>query len=66
MVQIGITKSYTVQEVAALLKVTPTTVRAYIKNDILVAQKSGRRYLITEETLQAFLAGNYKDRRREG
>ena len=48
---------YTVEEVATIMKVTKTTVYAYIKSGKLKAKKIGKYYRITEENLKAFLAG---------
>ena len=53
-------KFYTVQEVAKALRVTPQTVRAYIKRGKLKGQRIGRPILITENNLREFLqATNY-------
>ena len=46
---------YTVQEVALMLRITPQTVRSYIKEGKLQAKRVGRPLLITEENLSAFL-----------
>jgi excisionase family DNA binding protein len=51
---------YNVAEAAALLEVTSQTVRKYIKEEKLQAQKIGRAFFITEENLQAFLNGGTK------
>jgi len=48
-------KFYTVQETAKALKVTPQTVRAYIKRGRIKSQRIGRPILITEESLRDFL-----------
>lgn len=48
-------KFYTIPEVAAALKVTAQTVRAYIKQGRLKAQRIGRPILITEKNLREFL-----------
>lgn len=50
-------KVYTVTEAAELLDITPQTVRGYIKNGKLHAQRVGRPYLISEEAIKAFLTG---------
>ena len=44
-------KFYTVQETAGILKVTPQTIRAYIKRNKLKAQRIGRPLLITDKNL---------------
>jgi len=48
-------KFYTVQETAKALKVTPQTVRAYIKRGRIKSLRIGRPILITEESLRDFL-----------
>jgi excisionase family DNA binding protein len=48
-------KFYTIQETAQALNVTPQTVRAWIKQGRLKAQRIGRPILITENNLKAFL-----------
>lgn len=57
MLQVGNEKAYNVQEAAKLLKVTPVTVRTYIKQGKIKAQKVGRALHITEGNLQDFLKG---------
>ena len=48
-------KFYTIQETAEALRVTPQTVRAYIKRGKLKGQRIGRPILITESNLKEFL-----------
>jgi excisionase family DNA binding protein len=48
-------KFYTVQEIAAALRVTPQTVRGYVKQGKLAAQRVGRPLLVSEGSLKAFL-----------
>ena len=48
-------KFYTIPEVAQALRVTPQTVRAWIKQGKLKAQRIGRPILITENNLKEFL-----------
>lgn len=48
-------KFYTVPETAKALRVTPQTVRAYIKQGRLQSQRIGRPLLITERNLKNFL-----------
>lgn len=48
-------KFYTAAEVAKILGITPTTVRAYIRDNKLPAQRIGRSLLITEGNLLEFL-----------
>jgi len=48
-------KFYTIPETAEVLKVTPQTIRAYIKKGRLKSQRIGRPILITENNLKEFL-----------
>lgn len=57
MIKIDDIKAYDVQEVAEMLHISAQTVRAYIKQGKLKAQKAGNKYVITEETLKAFIKG---------
>lgn len=48
-------KFYTIPETAQALRVTPQTIRAYIKQGKLKGQRIGRPILITENNLKEFL-----------
>ncbi len=48
-------KFYTIPETAEALKVTPQTIRAYIKQGRIKSQRIGRSILITENNLKEFL-----------
>lgn len=48
---------YTIPEAAELLGVTAQTVRRYIKEGALKAQRVGRPYLISGEALKRFVTG---------
>ena len=48
-------KFYTIPETAEALKVTPQTIRAYIKQGKIKSQRIGRPILITEKNLMEFL-----------
>jgi excisionase family DNA binding protein len=48
-------KFYTIQETASALRITPQTVRAYIKQGKIKSQRIGRPILITESNLKEFL-----------
>lgn len=61
MIKIDNIKAYDVQEVAKLLDTSAQTIRAYIKNGKIKAQKIGRTYIVTEETLKEFITGDIKD-----
>ena len=48
-------KFYTIQETAKVLQVTPQTIRSYIKQGRLKAQRIGKPILVTENNLKEFL-----------
>lgn len=48
-------KLYTIPEIAKALRVTPQTIRAYVKQGKLKGEKVGRPILITENNLKEFL-----------
>jgi len=48
-------KFYTVAEIAQAMRVTPQTVREYIKRGRIKAQRIGRPLLVTEQALREFL-----------
>ena len=48
-------KFYTIPETAEALQVTPQTIRAWIKQGRIKAQRIGRPILITENNLKEFL-----------
>jgi excisionase family DNA binding protein len=48
-------KFYTIPETAKVLRVTPQTIRAYIKPGRIKSQRIGRPILITENNLKEFL-----------
>lgn len=54
-------KFYTVPETAQALKVTPQTIRAWIKEGKLRSQRIGRPILITENNLREFLQPSTKE-----
>ena len=51
-------KFYTIPETAKALRVTPQTIRAYIKQGKMKSQRIGRPILITENNLREFLQPN--------
>ena len=57
MVKLETTTAYTVQEVAEMLKKTPTTIRKYIKTGELKAKKVGSPWYITDKALAEFISG---------
>lgn len=48
-------RTYTLEEVAAVLKVTRRTIYNYIKNGDLKAVKMGKYWRVPEATLQDFI-----------
>jgi excisionase family DNA binding protein len=52
---------YTIPEAAKVLGVTAQTVRRYIKEGVLKAQRVGRPYLISGESLKRFVTGGDTD-----
>jgi excisionase family DNA binding protein len=48
-------KFYTISETAKALRVTPQTIRAWIKQGKINSQRIGRPILITENNLNEFL-----------
>jgi len=48
-------KFYTIPETAQALRVTPQTIRSYIKTGRIKSQRIGRPILITENNLKEFL-----------
>jgi excisionase family DNA binding protein len=57
---------YTVEEVAERLKVTPRTVREWLRTKRLKAGKAGRQWRIHETDLQAFMAHGRPETQEEG
>ena len=51
-------KFYTIPETAQALRVTPQTIRSWIKQGKLKSQRIGRPILITERNLKEFLKEN--------
>jgi len=52
-------KAYSVNDLSKMFDVTPLTLRKYIKTGKLRAQKIGRRYMVTVDSLKEFLNGTY-------
>lgn len=50
-------KAYDIQEAAALLDLTPQTVRGYLKKGKIKYFITGARYYIVKEDLQEFIRG---------
>lgn len=50
-------KTYTVDEVATQLDISPRTVREYIRKGKLKAVKVGNKYIISEDNYRDFVNG---------
>lgn len=48
-------KIYTVPELSKLLRITPQTVRKYLKEGRIKGKKVGTKWLVTEEAIKDFL-----------
>lgn len=55
MTEIEGVRIYTIQEAATALRVTPQTIRSYIKKGKIKAMRIGRPILITERNLIEFI-----------
>lgn len=62
MIKLETTTAYTVKEVADILGKNVDTVRRYIKQGQLKAQKVGHAYYITDKTLTVFVTGEKPER----
>lgn len=58
MIELKRVTAYTVQEVAEAMKVKPATIRRYINNGTLKAQKIGAKWYITDKILEDVLIGD--------
>jgi len=64
--QEGIPNTYTVKQVAEMLRVHVVTVRAQIKKGSIKAIKVGRHYLIFEDEVNRLLKEGWKGSRSSG
>lgn len=60
MIELKTTTAYDLKETAELLHLNIQTIRNYIKAGKIKAQKVGRSYYVTEETIRDFLNGDSK------
>jgi hypothetical protein len=60
MIQLEKEKAYTAKETGAIMKRTPETIRDYIKDGKLQAEKIGNAYYITESAIKDY----YKEKER--
>jgi excisionase family DNA binding protein len=58
-IEIANIRLYSIQELSHDLNVTSFSIRSYIKNGRLKAQKIGGRWYVAEENLHRFLKGEY-------
>lgn len=56
--QIGNLTLYDLEELSVLLNITVFSLREYIKKGKLKAQKMGKRYFITQESLNEYFSNN--------
>jgi excisionase family DNA binding protein len=56
--QIGNLTLYDLEELSVLLNITVFSLREYIKRGKLKAQKMGKRYFITQESLNEYFTNN--------
>ena len=59
MVELKRVTAYTVQEAAEVLKLSPATVRRYIKSGTIKAKKVGAKWYITDKILEEVIADYY-------
>lgn len=57
-------KVYSLHDLSKTLDVTLTTLRKYVKTGKIKAQKVGRRYVVTHESLKEFLNGTYRSKKK--
>ncbi|OQC00072.1 MAG: Helix-turn-helix domain protein [Firmicutes bacterium ADurb.Bin099] len=53
-IKLGDTNLYNIKELSEKLKVTPLTLRRYIKTGKLSGKKLGGKYMVTEESLRKY------------
>lgn len=56
--QIGNLTLYDLEELSVLLNITVFSLREYIKKGKIKAQKMGKRYFITQESLNEYFSNN--------
>lgn len=60
-IELGNIRLFSVNEISQMLNVTPITLRTYIKNGKLTAQKVGVKWYVTEESLRDFFNSKGKE-----
>ena len=60
MIKLETTTAYTVKEAAELIHLSPQTIKKYIREGKLRAQRVGLPYYVTEDTLKEFLNNEVK------
>jgi excisionase family DNA binding protein len=61
MIKIGDVVAYDLNELSKILHLSERTIRKYINEGRLLASKVGRKYYITEETLEEYFALSYAE-----
>jgi predicted site-specific integrase-resolvase len=56
---------YDIKEVAEMLSVTTTSIHNYIRRKLLIGQKIGGRWYVSEENVRAFVSGGTEPRNRD-
>jgi len=59
-IKIGRKQFYNVEALSGMLNIPVDTVRKYIRQGRVKAIKIGKKYMISEENLEAFLNGDIK------
>ena len=63
MIKLETTTAYTTIETAKILHKNPDTVRRYIRDGKLKAQKVGNTWYVTDRTLTEFVTGERPEKR---
>jgi len=53
---------YDIKEVSNMLSVTTTSVHNYIRKGLLIGQKIGGRWFVSEENVKSFVNGESRDK----
>ena len=59
-ITVGSLTLYTSEEIADVFRVTPVTLREYIKTGKIKGQKIGGKWYIPEESLKSFFTGTFQ------
>jgi len=61
MIKIGAVVAYDLDELSKVLHLSERTIRKYIKEGKFLASKVGRKYYITQESLEEYFALSYAE-----